>query len=77
VTDIVSKSEGQAEVEVRAALERAGLQANSEQLMRLVKTYRHMDARLAVLRRHLDPDVPPVLVFPAAVFAPSERQESV
>jgi hypothetical protein len=69
--------EAQAEAEVRAALERAELRVTPEQLARLVKTYRHMRARLALLRRHLEPGVPPVLVFPAAVLAQSERRESV
>jgi hypothetical protein len=76
VTDIVLMSEEQAEAEVRAALERAALRVSPEQLARLVKTYRHMQARLALLRRHLEPGVAPVLVFPAAAFAQSERRES-
>jgi hypothetical protein len=69
MTDDPTLSEAQAEVQVQAAVDRAGLRVSAEQLARFVKTHRHMQARLAVLRSQLDPSVPPALVFPAAAVA--------
>ena len=68
-------SEDQAEVEVQAALARAGLRVTPEQVARFVKTHRHMQARLGLLRRQLDSTVPPVLVFPAAALAAPETPD--
>ncbi len=72
MNESTTMSDEQAEVEVKAALSRAGLGASPQQVERFVKTHKHMQARLALLRRQLDPDVIPVLVFPAATWAALE-----
>jgi hypothetical protein len=75
MTEVTTMSDERARAEVQAALARAGLRASPEQLARFMKTHQHMQARLALLRRQLDPSVPPVLVFPASAWAALETPD--